>query len=157
MRVSDAGRHEIKNWEGLRLAPYLCPAGKWTVGFGKQLYPQDKIAGLFYDPNKKEWTGKIDIHTAEELLTAEIRKAEGVVLEYVTAPLKQAQFDALVSFVFNVGRQAFARSTLLKRLNAGDFTKAAAEFSRWCRDGSGTVIQGLKNRREHERRLFTQT
>lgn len=152
MKTSDAGKHEIKHWEGWRLEPYICPAGKWTIGAGSRLYPGSKVEGLSFDG--KAWHGKITPQTAEQLLDRDLAICEKALAELVTVPLEQDQYDALVSFIFNVGRNAFAGSTLLRRLNKKLYRAAAEEFPRWCHDDHGKVIVGLLRRRNHEKALF---
>lgn len=153
MKTSEAGKHEIKQWEGCRLEPYICPAGKWTVGFGSRLYPGSEVEGLTFVFGKG-WHGKITIETADKLLERDLAPAEKAIAELVTVPLEQDQYDALVSFIFNVGRNAFAGSTLLRRLNKKLYRAAAEEFPRWCHDDHGKVIVGLLRRRNHEKALF---
>ncbi|WP_319422750.1 lysozyme [Pleurocapsa sp. FMAR1] len=90
---------------------------------------------------------------AERLLKEDLSIFEKAVTRFVTVPLNQNQFDALVSFTFNVGVGAFSKSTLLKLLNYKDYQKAANEFSRWTR-GGGRILPGLINRRKDEHELF---
>ena len=129
----------IKEFEGLYLEAYLCPANKWTIGYG---HTKTVRPGM-----------KITERGAEELLRQDLAWCEDAVRENVKVPLTQNQFDALVSFVFNVGEGAFKKSTLLKKLNAGDYEGAANELLRWTR-GGGKVLKGLVRRREAERQLF---
>lgn len=145
MKTSAAGIDLIKRHEGLRLEAYLDPVGVWTVGFGHV---------------SRQWAfqgSKITAKQAESLLRDDLKEAEENVLESVTADLTQSQFDALVSFVFNVGGRAFAKSTLLRKLNAGDVDGAAAEFGRWVygtKDGKKVRLAGLVKRRAEEASLF---
>ncbi|EDV9112271.1 lysozyme, partial [Salmonella enterica subsp. enterica] len=88
-----------------------------------------------------------------EFLDNDLRQVESCISERVTVALNQNQFDALVSFVFNVGRQAFSDSTLLKKLNEGNYRAAADQFTRWVYDND-KFVQGLYNRRVAERDLF---
>lgn len=130
----------VKQWEGLRLQPYQDSAGLWTVGYG-HLLPQ-------YNPG-----GPITEEQATALLDADLATARAAVTRLVEVPLTDAQRAALVSFVFNVGEGAFSRSTLLRKLNTGDYAGAADEFTRWVHAG-GEVVAGLVNRRNHEREVF---
>lgn len=130
----------VQQFEGLRLKPYCCSGGRWTIGYGHT----HGITPL---------TPEITPETAESLLMADLRGVARDVEALVTAPLTQAQFDALVSFAFNCGAGALAQSTLLKKLNAEDYAGAAAEFSRWSRAG-GKALEGLTRRRAAERALF---
>lgn len=130
----------IKKHEGLRLEAYLpTPNDVWTIGYG---HTHTTKQGM-----------KITEDQAEKLLYLDIAWAEEAVKGLVKVPLTQNQFDALVSFVFNVGAGAFAKSTLLRFLNTGDYTNAAAQFLRWNRQ-KGRILNGLTKRREEERRLF---
>ena len=129
----------IKSFEQLRLNSYLCPAGKWTIGYG---HTEGVNRGML-----------ITEKTADAFLKQDIQKAEAEV-NRIEADLTQEQFDALVSFVFNVGTQAFRYSTLRKLIerNPGD-PKIADEFRRWVYAGN-TVLPGLVKRREQEIKLY---
>lgn len=130
----------IKKHEGLRLEAYLpTPNDVWTIGYG---HTHTTKQGM-----------KITEAQAEKLLYKDLAWAEDAVNDLVNVPLTQNQFDALVSFVFNVGAGAFAKSTLLRFLNTGDYTNAAAQFMRWNKQ-KGRVLNGLTKRRDDERRLF---
>lgn len=144
MRTSPAGRAFIGRHEGLRLAAYRDAAGVWTIGYGHTAAagPPAPAAGM-----------TIGAAEAEAILGRDLARFEQAVTRLVAVPLTQAQFDALVSFAFNVGEGALARSTLLKKLNAGDVAGAAAEFGRWNKAG-GRVLAGLTRRRAEERALF---
>lgn len=139
MRLSEKGRGFIKTWEGFSLTAYQCSSGTWTVGVGH-------TKGV-------EEGDVISAQAAEDFLTKDIAWAENAVNLFVKVPLKQNQFDALVSFIFNVGREAFRTSTLLRLLNEKKYEEAAEEFLRWDKSG-GVVSLGLVRRREAERNLF---
>jgi len=139
-KISNAGLRLIKNFEGLRLRAYRCPAGVWTIGYGH--------TGAEVKP------GMVITETeAEALLRADIAVFENCVSAAVKVPISQPQFDALVSLAFNIGCGALRRSTLLRRLNAGDYRGAAREFDKWIR-AKGVVLAGLVSRRRDERNLF---
>lgn len=129
----------VKEFEGLRLEAYKCPADVWTIGYGhtRGVIPGDVIT-------EKE---------AEIFLAEDLEDAESAVNEYVEVKLNQNQFDALVSFVYNLGAGNFKSSTLLRKLNAGDYLGAANEFKRWNKAG-GKVLNGLVRRRAAECNLF---
>ena len=129
----------IKSFEQLRLNSYLCPAGRWTIGYG---HTEGVNRGML-----------ITEKTADAFLKQDIQKAEAEV-NRIDADLTQEQFDALVSFVFNVGTQAFRYSTLRKLIerNPGD-PKIADEFRRWVYAGN-TMLPGLVKRREQEIKLY---
>lgn len=133
-------KQAIKTAEGLRLTAYKDGGGVWTIGYGHT--GADVREGL-----------TIPLSEAERLLTRDLRVAEGHVNDAVKVKLTQNQFDALVSFVYNVGGGAFRSSTLLKLLNAGDYGNAADQLLRWNKD-NGKVVDGLTNRRREERELF---
>jgi lysozyme len=140
MKTSALGVALVKQFEGLRTCAYLDAAGIWTIGYGHT--GDDVRSGV-----------RIDAAEAEALLRQDLAAAEEAVHALVTQPLAQPSFDALVSFVFNIGAAAFAGSTLLRKLNAGDIEGAAAEFERW-RYAGGRVLPGLLRRRIAERTLF---
>lgn len=131
----------IKSFEGFSPLEYTCVAGKRTIGYGHVLR-----AGESYPAGVTE-------AEAETLLLDDVAEAEQTVIDLVEVPLSANQFDALVSFVFNVGWRKFSGSTLLKKLNAADYDGAAAEFLRWKYAG-GKVINGLLRRRISEKKLF---
>lgn len=140
MLMKTSNKEIIKYYEGLRLEAYLCPAGVWTIGYGHT--GSDVWPGLVIT---KEW--------AEWLLDEDLKKFEAYVSGYVKVDLTQDQFDALVSFTYNVGAEAFKNSTMLKKLNAGDYEGAAKEFPRWNKS-KGKVLPGLVKRAEAQRKLF---
>ncbi|ABN42257.1 gp53 [Sodalis phage phiSG1] len=142
MQISEQGQRLIQDFEACRLEAYPCSARVWTIGYGHtgSVKPGDQIT----------------VAQAEAWLAEDIAAAEKAVNTLVTVPLSQGQFDALCSFVFNVGRPAFASSTLLKKLNAGEVAGAADEFLRWVHAGP-KALKGLKRRRTEERALFLQS
>jgi GH24 family phage-related lysozyme (muramidase) len=142
MRVSQKGIDLIKKFEGLRLTAYVCPAGVLTIGYGHT--GSDVKPGM-----------KIDEKEAERLLWQDTESAQQTVSSFVTAKINQNEYDALVSFVFNVGPTAFVNSTLLRLLNkSADRKVVAAEFGRWVKAGSDKPVPGLVRRREEEKKLF---
>jgi len=140
MKISNRGVEFIKKEEGCVLTAYKCPAGVWTIGYGSTGSHVHK--GL-----------RISEPAAEELLRTDLRRFEDAVNTKVRVPLNQAQYDALVSFTFNVGVGAFSKSTLLRKLNTGDYTSVRSELARWNR-GGGRVLRGLTLRRQREAELF---
>jgi lysozyme len=138
-RISEAGLELIKLFEGVRFTAYDDGVGVWTIGVGHTKGVQ-----------------RGDTATKEEVdnwLREDVSDAEDAVNRLVESVINQAQFDALVSFTFNVGAGALERSTLLKRLNGKDFDAAADEFLRWNKAG-GSVMAGLTKRRIAERKMF---
>lgn len=134
----------IKEHEGLRLVAYLDSVGVWTIGYGDT--GPDVVKGLV-----------ITKAQAEERLRKRLREFEGYVNKYVRVGITQNQFDALVSLVYNIGPTNFSTSTLLRKLNSGDYKGAADQFLVWNKgrvEGKLVVIKGLSNRRAKERKLF---
>lgn len=140
--TSAAGRKLITSFEGTRLAAYPDPAtggDPWTIGVG-HTGPEVR-KGL-----------TITLAQADELLESDLRRFEAAV-NRLAPKTTQAQFDALVSFAFNVGDAALAKSTLLKKHNAGDLDGAAAQFALWNK-ANGKVMAGLTRRRAAEARMY---
>ena len=138
-KTSPKGIDLIKEFEGFRARAYLCPANVLTIGYGhtKTCKPGQVVS-----------TAK-----GEELLIKDLKRFENAVNVLVKVPLNQNQFDALVSFAFNVGVGAFKASTLLRLLNQGNYKLATNEFKRWVH-GGGRKLPGLIRRRQAEANLF---
>lgn len=139
MRTSEQGLLLIKKFEGLKLESYKCSAGVWTIGYG-------------HTSNVKR-SDKITKDEAENLLQNDLIYFESAICDFVKVPLNQNQFDALVSFVFNIGVGAFSTSTMLKFINANHFPLAAGQFDRWVY-AKGKKLEGLVKRRKEEKELF---
>lgn len=147
MQTSEKGIKNIKDFEGCSLTAYPDPrtgGAPWTIGYG-WTHPVDG------KPIKPGMTIKQE--TADRLLKTGLVSYENDVLKMAKVKLTQGQFDALVSFAYNVGSRALSTSTLLRKLNDGDVNGAADEFLRWNKAG-GKVLNGLARRREAERALF---
>jgi lysozyme len=140
--INAAGLALVKAHEGLRLEAYRDTSGIWTIGYGhtKGVKPGDCI----------------DAERAGQLLEADLMEAERAVEALVAVPLTDNQFSALVSFVFNLGEAAFARSTLLKKLNQGGYALVPVCLRSWVFD-EGRVLQGLVKRRAAEAALWSLT
>jgi lysozyme len=139
-QISQNGINVLKSLEGCRLKAYKDESGHWTIGWG--------YAGI------DVWDGlMITQFEADDLLYKEMALREDAINELVQINLNQNQFDSLCSFVYNVGIQAFADSTMLKLLNAGDYQAAADEFPRWIYS-EGIISDILVKRRATERNLF---
>ena len=132
----------IRNEEGCELHSYLCPAGKWTIGYGHTAGVTEGMA--------------ISQAHAEDLLRADVIDCAGRMASYIKAQVTKWQYIALVSLSFNVGDLRRKAPKLLHYLNAGQEDKAAHEFLDICRAG-GRVVEGLKRRREKEAKLFLRT
>lgn len=139
MKTSQKGIDLIKQFEGCRLSAYKCPAGVWTIGYG---HTYGVKAGQ-----------KISQKQADEFLKEDLKSFEAAVNKYVKVSLTQNQFDALVSFSFNVGSEALRTSTLLRLLNQGKYEEAAEQFDRWV-FVSFKKLDGLVRRRKAEKELF---
>lgn len=147
MQTSTAGRAAIARREGTKLVAYQDGGGVWTIGTG-----HTSAAGA---PHVTAGM-RITAAEADQILSRDLAATEAAVTKAVHVPLAQHEFDALVSLAFNIGAGAFALSTLVKKLNAGDRQGAADQFLVWDKDG-GKVIQGLVNRRRDERAQFLGT
>lgn len=144
MSVSNSGVDIICDFEGKRLVAYDDGVGVWTIGFGTTIYPN----GI------KVKKGDVCTESeAKEYMAHDLKKFELAVNSAVTVPLNQNQFDALVSLAYNIGTNAFKNSTLVKKLNAGDYRGAADQFDVWINAG-GKRMQGLVNRRAREKALY---
>ena len=139
MKISAEGIALIKKFEGCELVAYQCSAKVWTIGYG---HTKDVNEGDTWSQSH-----------AEHMLEVELHEYESYINEYVTAPLSQNQFDALVSWVYNLGPANLKASTLLKVVNAEDYAGVPAQIKRWNKAG-GEILDGLIRRREAEARLF---
>jgi len=139
MNISKEGLSLIKKFEGCELEAYLCPAGVWTIGYGhtKDVKEGDKI-------NRDE---------ADYLLQEEMIEYESYINDFVEVPLNQNQFDALCSWVYNLGPTNLKNSTMLRVLNEEKYTDVPQEIKRWNKAG-GEVLDGLIKRREAEAKMF---
>ena len=146
MKTSAKGLALIKTCEGFRSAPYLCPAGVPTIGYGSTRYADSRAVTLHDSP--------ITEAAAETLLRTTLAGYEDSVAHLLQRPVTQGQFDALVDFAYNLGVGALRGSTLLKKVNAGDTAGAAGEFAKWVH-ANGEVLPGLVKRRAAEAVLFT--
>lgn len=155
LHINDEGLQLIKDSEGFYSKPYLDPVKIPTIGYGTIQYPDGRAVTMKDAPISKA--------KAEEYLRHEVKEKEAAVRKMVKVPLNENQFSALTGFAYNVGTGALQDSTLLKKLNAGDYDGAAAEFGKW---NKGTVknpktgkkekvvLKGLTTRRAAERELF---
>lgn len=144
MNINRETIEHIKAFEGKRLKAYRDPVGIWTIGYGHTTAagPPTVVSGL-----------TITDAEADEILWRDVEKFATGVRSKITVDLTDNQFGALVSFAYNVGLGNFSKSTLLKKVNGGDFKAAADQFMRWTR-AKGKVLPGLIRRREAERSLF---
>ena len=142
--INKATLELIKSFEGLELEAYKDAIGVWTIGYG-----HTAMAGL-----PKPVAGmKITEDEAEALLLKDLKKYEAAVQKFITVPLTNNQYGALVSFTYNLGPANLEKSTLRKKINAKDYKGAAEEFLKWNKAG-GKVLRGLTRRREAEKALY---
>ena len=141
MTYSKMGLQLTERFEGCRLESYPDTGGVWTIGYG---HTHGVHPGMTCTPEQ-----------AQSWLEQDIQAATDAVNRLVTVSLKQPEFDALVDFVFNLGVGAFARSTMLKDINAGYLAAAALQFPLWDRD-AGRVLAGLLHRRLAEQAEFNE-
>ena len=144
MTASSVGINLITSFEDLVLTAYDDGVGVWTIGYGTTVYPN----GV-----KVKKGDKCTLDQAKEYFTHDLNRFEKAVNQSVKVSINQNQFDALVSLTYNIGEQAFKDSTLLAKLNKGDYIGAADQFPRWNK-GGGQVMKGLIRRRAAERELF---
>jgi lysozyme len=140
MRTSEAGIDLIKSFEGCRTVAYQDPVNVWTIGYGHTI---DVKEGM-----------RITQHQCDVMLEVDIETYENYVSKYVTVSLTQNQFDALVSWVYNLGPTNFRKSTLLKVLNAGKYDEVPYQMQRWIH-ANGKILKGLVLRRKAEAELFS--
>jgi lysozyme len=149
MQISARGLKLIADFEGLRLKAYPDPGtggDPWTIGYGTTVYP---------DGRKVKKGDVITEVQALDYLKQDVKKFATSVNQLASVPLNQNRFDALVSFTYNLGAGALARSSLLRKLNAREYEAAAAEFDKWVY-AAGRILPGLVNRRKAERKLFSE-
>lgn len=139
MKLSPAGVEALKQYEGLSLTAYRDSGGVWTIGYGST---RDVREGM-----------RISQAEADQRFLADTEWAQAAVRTDVVVPITQPQFDALVSLAYNIGAGAFAKSTLVRLLNAGDYRGAAEQFLAWNKV-RGEVVTGLALRRAKERAMF---
>lgn len=138
MKISTDGLRLIARFEGFSTVPYVCPAGYWTIGYGH-------LADRAHRPVTKE--------EAVVLLRQDATAAEAAVDKFIVAPLFQHQFDALVSFTFNLGSAALQRSSLRRIINRGEHEAVPGELLKWVFAG-GRKLPGLARRRAAEARVY---
>jgi len=155
VKVSQRCKELIKHHEGVRLKPYRCPAKLWTVGVGHVLYPDQGRLPLDQRdafPLKAEDNRVFSGAEVDGILSADLQRFEAGIAKLFPMVLAQGQFDALVSFAFNLGLGGVQRSTLRQKVLRGE-VEAADEFLKFTR-GGGKILPGLVKRRNDERALF---
>ena len=142
MKVSQHGLNIIKHFEGFSELPYVCPASYFTIGYGHVITPSERAT-----------LSRISVEEAEKYLIHDVRIAERGVSRLIGVPLSQNQFDALVSFTFNLGAACLQRSTLRRVINRGEHKAAPAQIMRFVWAG-GRKLPGLIRRRAAEAALY---
>ena len=144
MKITTAGKNLVKEFEGCYLKAYKCPAGIWTIGWGhtSDAGPPLVVEGMVISRSE-----------ASTILDNDLSAVSYDVNSVVKVPLTPNQSDALISFVFNIGIGAFTKSTLLKRLNSGNYDSVPEQLMRWTK-GGGRELPGLVRRRQAESTLW---
>ena len=137
--VTEAGLDLIKRFEGFSPKIYICPAGYPTIGYGHVVLAHER----------EQFAAGITQAEATELLRKDVRIAERAVLRLISVPLTDGQFDALISFTFNLGAGALQRSTLRRKVNRGEHQAVPAELMKWVW-AVGKKLPGLVRRRQAE-------
>lgn len=145
MQTSENGLKLIAKFEGISLKPYRDVVGLWTIGFGHLIGDGSSL------PNN--WNRTLTLDECYDLLASDVRKFELGIKRYINVELTQNQFDALVSFAFNLGLGTLQRSTLRAKLNRKDYDGAISSWLKYNKAG-GKVFRGLTRRREAEVNLF---
>ena len=150
MKLSDKGKRLLMEWEGFKTEVYLDSVGLKTIGVGHFLTHDEISLGevVLDDRQAVKFDSGLTEDQVLSLLARDVRKFEQVI-QNVKVELNQNQFDALVIFSFNIGIHGFVRSTLLEKLNTGDYENVPSELHRWDKAG-GQIAKGLSNRREKE-------
>jgi lysozyme len=161
MKVSEEGLKLLKHHEGFRKKPYQCSAKIWTIGYGHGMYPEQlgipstpegmakRTAFPLKPADNRVWS-KEEI---DGLLVKDVVRFERAVKRYISVPLRQCEFDALISAVYNLGAGWLQRSQVRQKINRGDKTGAMENLLKYNK-GGGKVLKGLDNRRKDEAALF---
>ena len=146
MKASNVCIQLLKHHEGVRYKPYRCPAGLWTVGVGHLIGDGKSLP--------REWNKTFTQDEVNGILKSDLRRFElGIHKMLPNVSLRQHEFDAILSFCFNLGLGCFQRSTIRQALLRGDKEQAMESLVKYCKAG-GKILKGLQNRRLDEKRLF---
>lgn len=147
MKTTKQMQERIQKWEGLRLSSYLCPSGVWTIGYG---HTKGVVRGQAITAAQAQAYFEEDLGAVESELDSLLKSA--------AVSLSQNRWDALVSFVFNLGMPKFSGSTLWRKIKANqEDPTIAREFTRWVYDSTSTKLPGLVKRRTVEARVWSET
>jgi lysozyme len=154
LKISDNGKKLLAKWEGIEHNVYDDAVGLPTIGVG-HLLTKDELSShqLIIEDTSVNYDNGLNDEQVYGLLAQDLNRFETTVDDSVTVDLAQNQFDALVSFSFNIGTGAFKDSTLLKHLNGGDYNDVPNQLLRWVK-AKGKTLPGLVNRRENEIKLW---
>jgi len=161
MKVSEEGLKLLKHHEGFRKKPYQCAAKIWTIGYGHALYADqmripstpEGMARRKAFPLRPEDNRVWSVEEIGELLVKDVVRFERAVTRFISVPLRQSEFDALISATYNLGPGWLQRSQVRQKINRGD-KKGAMESLRKYNKGGGVVLKGLDRRRKDEEVLF---
>jgi len=161
MKVSEAGLKLLKHHEGFRKKPYQCSAKIWTIGYGHAMYPEqlgipstaEGMAKRAAFPLRPEDNRVWSVEEIDALLVKDVVRFERAIERYISVPLRQCEFDALISAVYNLGPGWLQRSPVRQKINRGDKKGAMAELLKYNK-GGGKVLKGLDTRRKDEAALF---
>jgi len=154
LKISDHGKKLLAQWEGIEHKVYKDAVGLPTIGVGHLLTGDERSSHqIMIGDTPVNYDNGLNDEQVYDLLAQDLSRFETTIDEAVTVDLEQNQFDALVSFSFNIGTSAFKKSTLLKHLNSGDYGDVPNQLLRWVK-ADGKTLQGLVNRRENEIKLW---
>ena len=161
MKVSEHGLKLLKHHEGFRKKPYQCSAKIWTIGYGHAMYPEqlripstpEGMEKRKAFPLKPEDNRVWSVEEIDALLVKDVVRFERAIERYISVPLRQNEFDALISAVYNLGPGWLQRSTVRQKINRGDKIGAMESLLKYCKAG-GKVLRGLESRRKDEKALF---
>jgi lysozyme len=154
MTLSEKGKQLLSQWEGVALTPYRDAGGVEVIGLGHLITERERLSGqILIGDELVDYREGLTQKQAYDLLGQDLHPCEKTVNESVTVKLEQYQFDALVSFIVNVGIRTFKQSALLKHLNSGDYAAVPEQLRRWNQVG-GRIVRALDYRRELEIKLW---
>lgn len=151
MKLSMQGLELIKQFEGFRSAPYRCPAGVWTIGYGNTYYADGTKVKSTDKPLTKKEASELKLAIINQDFAPAINNL--LADEIKAGKISQPMFDALISLAYNIGLKGLSNSSVIRLLKSGNITAAADAFLRWNKS-NGRVLTGLVNRRKQERELF---
>jgi len=156
MKASQHLKNLLEQWEGVRQQVYLDSGKEPTIGIGHLLTQSERSSGkIFIDGMPVKYDQWLSVAECRTLLDQDLKIPEKTISKLVFVALTQNQYDTMISFIFNLGAEAFRNSTLLKLLNESKYNAVPEQLRRWIHD-NGKVVQGLINRREKEIKLWNE-